>query len=208
MTNIDLIKEKLKNVKDKDGNVICVVDDDLLEEAIYAIQNYTFSEDRIKNNFSFEEMDNEFYRNKVWSSDSNQQSSIGFTEIDTKYDRVSIVYRNNKAESIYFTSIPGLSIKKNVNPDNSSSIDIEGYAFLYHKFDDGITRDCDIDFMVGPSGKINVRQKVSDCDEELRIMERSESMLFFDTFNEFEQYHNDLDKGLAMYSHKKRNISK
>ncbi len=208
MTNIDLIKEKLNNVKDSEGNIICTVEDDLLNTAIFALNNYLFKEELIDQKREYNEYDKNFFLNKEWTTESKVQDKVGFAEFNSVYDKITIVYRDKKAESIYFTSMPGISVKKYINPDKTATITIEGYSFAYHVFPDGITRDCDLDFMIGSEGKVHVRQKVSDCNPDLRIMDRSESYLLFDSFNDFELYHSDLDRILETYSHKKVNLSK
>ena len=208
MTNLDFIREKLKNVKDSDGNIICTVDDDLLNATIGAIKNYTFKDERIRQNLELDEQDKDFYLNEEWTNDSNPQDRLGNCEIGSKFDRISIVYKDKKAESIYLSTMPGLSIKKYISPDKSTTITVEGFVFGYHKLDDGITRDCDIEFIVGNNGKIEVVQNVSDCNQELRILDRTTSCFFFDSFEDFEDYHNNLDEILASYTHKKINMQK
>ena len=207
MTEIDITKEKLKNIKDSEGNLICTVDNDLIQMVGFALQNYTFQEVRALNSQELSDNEVKEIEDRNWTVDTIRGSNLGNAEIYSNNNRISVVYQNGVADSIYLTTEPGLSIKKS-RFNNESSISIEGFLFAYHVFPDGVQRDCDISFSITPDGRIFGKQKISDCDKDINVIANSTTDISFNSFSELEAYYHDINEVLTNYEHKKENNPK
>ena len=204
MTEIDITKEKLKNVKDNKGNTICTVDNDLIEMVGFALENYTFQVSKTINSQELSNNEIEEIERRNWTANPISNSNLGNAELYSNNNRISVVYQNGIADSIYLTTEPGLSIKKN-RFNNENSISIEGYIFACHTFQNGVQRDCDITFSINPDGKIYGQQKISDCDKDINIIASSTTNISFNSFIELEAYYHDINEILANYQHTKSN---